>query len=154
MQGLPTGLSVTLRGSGGMARAVGSALQDAGYTSGTVIARRTLSGPALARHCGYSWQTEPAGLNADLLVNVTPIGMAGGPEVDQLAFEPGTVAGAQVVFDVVARPAQTPPIRAARQAGRPVITGAEVTALQAVEQFVRPTEAQVQAAAAYARQGE
>ena len=43
------------------------------------------------------------------------------------------------MFDVVALPSETPLIVAARAAGKQVITGAEVIALQAAEQFERYT---------------
>lgn len=93
-----------------------------------------------------------------MLINVTPIGMAGGPEADQLAFSETAIAAAERVFDVVALPARTPLIRAAEALGKPVITGLDVIALQALEQFVlytgvRPTAEQVAAAVAYAREG-
>ena len=74
-----------------------------------------------------------------LLINVTPIGMAGGPESDQVAFSEDLVRAAQFVFDVVALPAETPLIRLANSLGKKTITGAEVIALQAVEQFVHYT---------------
>ncbi|HSP38322.1 MAG TPA: hypothetical protein VLR26_11270 [Frankiaceae bacterium] len=53
-------------------------------------------------------------------------------------------------------PAETPLIQQARQPGIPVITGAEVIALQAAEQFelytgVRPTDNQVRRASDQAR---
>jgi shikimate dehydrogenase len=152
---LPADLRVALRGSGGMARAVASALRDAGHRRGVVIARNPVSGPALARQVGYDWQPTPDHVQADLLVNVTPIGMAGGPEADELAFDLRAIVAARLVFDVVALPAETPLIRAAQQAGRPVISGAQVIVLQALEQFVRytgvrPSDEQVQAAAAHA----
>jgi len=91
-----------------------------------------------------------------MLVNVTPIGMAGGPQAQELAFSEDAIAAAERVFDVVAMPALTPLIRRAQALGKPVITGLEVIALQALEQFVlytgvRPTADQVDAAVAYAR---
>ena len=49
---------------------------------------------------------------------------------------PEVVDAAETVLDVVAVPALTPLVRRARAWGRQVITGAEVIALQAVEQFV------------------
>jgi shikimate dehydrogenase len=57
---------------------------------------------------------------------------------------------------VVAIPVETPLIVAARAAGKPVITGGEVIALQALEQFVlytgvRPDPDLVAEAAAFAR---
>jgi shikimate dehydrogenase len=156
IHGLDPALKVVLRGSGGMARAVACALRDAGFRHGVILARSEAAGRALAAQCGYVWQPALTGA-AELLVNVTPIGMSGGPEANDLAFELDMIAAAQVIFDVVALPAETPLIRAARAAGKTVISGAEVAALQAFEQFVlytgvRPSPEQVQAAAAYARQ--
>ncbi|MNJ73192.1 Shikimate 5-dehydrogenase-like protein [compost metagenome] len=110
----------------------------------------------MADVCGYRWVPEPGDICPPMLVNVTPIGMAGGQEAEELAFPEHAIAAAERVFDVVAMPAQTPLIRRAQALGKPVITGLEVIALQALEQFVlytgvRPTQAQVDAAVAYAR---
>lgn len=145
-----------LRGSGGMAKAVAAALRDSGFESGTIIARNEQSGRALADSLGYRWAASPDNLFAPLIVNVTPIGMAGGAGSDDLAYSPDVISGASTVFDVVALPAETPLILAARAAGKNVITGAEVIALQAAEQFerytgVRPTAEQVAEASANAR---
>ncbi|MFC4456022.1 shikimate 5-dehydrogenase [Deinococcus sonorensis] len=153
--GVPADVPVLLRGSGGMARAVAAALRDAGFREGVIVARNRERGEALAQEIGWRWQLEPPSTAGALLVNVTPIGMADGPEQDRLAFQPDLIAGVSTVFDVVARPAETPLIRAARAAGRPVITGAEVITLQALEQFVlytgvRPDPGLVQQAAALA----
>ena len=73
-----------------------------------------------------------------MLVNVTPIGMAGGPESAELAFPAATSRR----LDGVRRrrpAAETPLVVAARAAGKQVVTGAEVIALQAAEQFERYT---------------
>ncbi|MBI0435396.1 shikimate 5-dehydrogenase [Roseomonas sp. KE0001] len=149
------------RGSGGMAKAVVSALRDSGFRQGTVIARNAEAGRALAEGCGYGWRAGPEGASgepAEMLVNITPIGMQGGPEAEGLAFPGEAIAAARIVFDVVALPPETPLIRAARAAGKAVITGAEVIVLQALRQFVlytgvTPEAEQVAAAAAYARAG-
>ncbi|UMY63515.1 shikimate 5-dehydrogenase [Pseudomonas sp. LS.1a] len=145
-----------LRGSGGMAKTVASALRDAGFAEGIIVARNEQAGRQLADMCGYRWVPELGDLCPPMLVNVTPIGMAGGPEAEALAFSENAIAAAERVFDVVAMPESTPLIRRARALGKPVITGLEVIALQALEQFVlytgvRPTQAQVKAAVAYAR---
>lgn len=147
-----------LRGSGGMAKAVASALRDAGFGDGIIVARNEQAGRQLADVCGYRWLPELQDRCPPMLINVTPIGMAGGPEADQLAFSETAIAAAERVFDVVALPARTPLIRAAEALGKPVITGLDVIALQALEQFVlytgvRPTAEQVAAAVAYAREG-
>ncbi|WP_019584986.1 shikimate 5-dehydrogenase [Deinococcus apachensis] len=152
---VPPTSSFVLRGSGGMAKAVAFALRDAGFRDGVILARNQEKGEALARSCGLGWQGELGDLQPSLLVNVTPIGMAGGPEADDLAFPREVVAGAETVFDVVALPPETPLIRRARAEGKRVITGAEVIALQAAEQFalytgVSPSDEQVRRAAEYA----
>ncbi|WP_263262046.1 shikimate 5-dehydrogenase [Pseudomonas sp. RIT-PI-S] len=148
-------LRLALRGSGGMAQAVACAFRDAGFRNGVLIARNADAGKALAERCGFTWQADESGLQADLLVNVTPLGMAGGPEADTLAFSQQAIDRATVVFDVVAIPARTPLIVAAEAAGKPVINGQDVVALQALEQFVlytgvRPELALVEEATAFA----
>jgi shikimate dehydrogenase len=147
---------VLIRGSGGMASAVGAAFRDHGFTSGIVVARNEESGRALAGRLGYDYAAEVGSHTAAVIVNVTPIGMAGASEASEKAFGEATIAGAKTVFDVVALPSETPLIKAARDAGVDVITGAEVIALQAAEQFerytgVRPTSEQVAAASAISR---
>ncbi|MCP9271883.1 shikimate 5-dehydrogenase [Mycolicibacterium arenosum] len=148
--------TVLIRGSGGMASAVGAAFRDHGFTSGTVVARNEDTGGALADRLGYDYAPEVGDRRAAVIVNVTPIGMAGGPEEHRQAFDTAAIANARTVFDVVALPSETPLIVAARAAGVAVITGAEVIALQAAEQFerytgVRPTADQVAAASAVSR---
>ncbi|MNZ45533.1 Shikimate 5-dehydrogenase-like protein [compost metagenome] len=153
---VPKETSFALRGSGGMAKAVASALRDGGYRNGLIVARNESAGRALADSLGYRWQAEPGDERPQMLVNVTPIGMAGGHEADQLAFEAAAIDAAEIVFDVVAIPSETPLIVHAREAGKHVITGLEVIALQALEQFVlytgvRPSDEQFRKAVAFAR---
>ncbi|MBJ7337938.1 shikimate 5-dehydrogenase [Mycolicibacterium sp.] len=147
---------VLIRGSGGMASAVGKAFRDHGFTSGIVVARNQDSGRALADRLEYDYATDVGTHVADVIVNVTPIGMAGAPEASERAFDEATITRATTVFDVVALPSETPLIQAARAAGVHVVTGAEVIALQAAEQFerytgVRPTAEQVAEASAISR---
>ena len=153
---VPVGYSVLVQGAGGMAKATVAALRDAGFNDVTVIARNENAGRALAELYGFGWRSALDGGTADLIINVTPIGMDGGPEADSLSFPEDTIAAAKVVFDVVALPAETPLIKAARAAGKPVITGAEVATIQALEQFVlytgiRPAGEQVRAAEEFTR---
>ena len=153
---VPPDCAFALRGSGGMAKAMACALRDAGFRTGTIVARNEAAGKALAGLYGFDWRAEMGDLTADLLVNVTPLGMAGGVEAETLAFDDAAIKEARMVFDVVALPAETPLIRRGQEHGKPVITGAEVFAIQAVEQFalytgVRPDDALFKRAAAYAR---
>jgi shikimate dehydrogenase len=129
---------VILRGSGGMAKAVVAAFRGAGFDDLTVLARNREAGSALADKYGYSWTaTEPAA-DFDVIVNVTPLGMRGADESAQ-SFDDAFVQRSSVVFDVVAFPSETPLIAAGRAAGKRLITGAEVIALQAARQFERYT---------------
>ncbi|MCM0619420.1 shikimate 5-dehydrogenase [Nocardioides bruguierae] len=156
--GLDTSAPVLLRGSGGMAKAVVAALRGSGYEDVTVVARNAEAGPALAQRYGYRWVPDvpetPVG--GALLVNVTPLGMDG-PQADELAYPHRHLAASSGVLDVVAFPSETPLVRAAREAGLPVVTGAEVIALQAARQFERytgvlPTDEQVARASAFSRE--
>jgi shikimate dehydrogenase len=144
-----------LRGSGGMAKAVAFALRDAGFTDGLIVARNEAAGRALAASAGFEWQPALGSERPPLLVNVTPLGMIGA-QADELAFEAEAIDAADTAFDVVASPARTPFIEHADRSGKRLITGDQVAAIQALEQFilytgVRPTDEQYQAAAAFAR---
>lgn len=128
-------LPAAVTGAGGMAKAVVAALRDHGCTDVTVVARNAATGAALAGQYGFRHASTPPD-GTRVLVNATPVGMAGGPAADDLAFGAPLIEAADTVFDVVAMPPETPLVRAGRAAGAKVITGAEVIALQAAEQFV------------------
>ncbi|WP_319498494.1 shikimate 5-dehydrogenase [uncultured Cohaesibacter sp.] len=148
-------LPFLLRGSGGMAKAVAAALRNSGFTKGTIIARNETTGRALAGLYGFDWAAGPEGLTAPLIINATPMGMAG-PEAEMLAFDESVIDSADYVFDVVAMPAETPLMKVAERLGKTCISGAEVIVLQAVEQFalytgVRPDRQIVEDASAFSR---
>ena len=147
---------VLVRGSGGMAKAVVAAFRGAGFTDLSIVARNADAGGALAEKYRYHWVADDPEPDFDVIVNVTPLGMHGA-DAAALAFTPGFIERANTVFDVVAFPAETPLILAARAAGKPVITGAEVIALQAARQFERYTGValtrdQVERASAFSRE--
>ena len=135
---LDTDATVLVRGSGGMAKAVVAAFRGAGFDRLTVLARNEEKGSALAGRYGYAAVTEDPAPGARILVNVTPLGMDG-PDAAAQSFSDAHIAAADTVFDVVAFPAETPLVVAARAADVRVITGAEVIALQAARQFERYT---------------
>jgi shikimate dehydrogenase len=152
--GISTDDSVALAGSGGMAKAVVAALRDEGYRNTVVVARNRDAGEALAKRYGFTWQPELATERPGVLVNTTPIGMAGGPDERGLPFPSDAIDAAHAAFDVVAMPSRTPLIAAFE--GRTTITGAQVIALQAAEQFVlytgvRPSDEQITAASEFSR---
>lgn len=154
---VPADLTFALKGSGGMASAVACALKHHGFTNGYIIARDDDSGQALAKAQGFRHRQSMEGVTAQILINATPLGMAGGKDADTLAFSSQEIDAATIIFDVVALPAETPLIRYAKEKHKLVISGAEVFAIQAVEQFslytgVRPSDELFASAAAYARQ--
>lgn len=155
---VPTDFTFALRGSGGMAKAVACALKDAGFSKGVIVAKNEKTGPEVAGLYGFEWRKEMGDLNADLLINATPVGMANGEDADKLSFTQQQIEQAQIIFEVVALPAETPLVSCAKSKNKVVITGAEVFAIQAVEQFVlytgvRPDNALFLQAARYARAG-
>ena len=107
---------VLIRGSGGMANAVGAAFRDNGFHVGIVVARNGHR-PGAGRTARLRLAPEVGARTAPVIVNVTPIGMAGGPEETDSPFDDATMAQAHTVFDVVALPSETPLIVAARAAG-------------------------------------
>ena len=153
---VPTELSFALAGSGGMAKAVVAAVRDAGFTDGTVVARNEAAGRALADKYGFRYA--PTLDHAPgFLLNATPVGMDG-DAADAMPFTEDAVRAATTVLDVVAKPPTTPLIRLATQLNKSVITGADVIALQAAEQFVlytgvHPTPEQISRASEYASAG-
>jgi len=100
--------------------------RDSGFRNGHIIARDENTGHTLAEQYGFKSTTQIGDLRPRLIINATPIGMTGGPNADDLSFDP----------DVVAFPATTPLITLADNLGKKTISGAEVIALQAAEQFV------------------
>jgi shikimate dehydrogenase len=128
-----------------MAKAVVAAFRDAGFTTLSVVARNEGSGRNLAEKFGFTFQPEAFLTSGhaeekgfDVLVNVTPIGMSGANE-DELSFSADLIERATTVFDVVAFPSETPLIQAGTAAGKIIISGAEVIALQAALQFATYT---------------
>ncbi len=151
---LPLDTTFALRGSGGMAKAIAAALRDTGFTRGMIVARNEQTGPVLARTMGFTWQPSLGEARPQLLINATPLGMSGS-DAHVLAFPDDAIAKADIAFDVVAMPRETPFITRARTLEKRVVTGDEVIVLQGVDQFVlytgiTPSSAQIAAAATYA----
>ncbi|OCG07817.1 shikimate 5-dehydrogenase [Gilliamella sp. wkB178] len=150
-----------LKGSGGMANAVIGAFYDAGFKNGVIAARNQQKGEALAKRYNYKWvknEQTIAPEQARLIINVTPIGMLGGVEAQALAFSEAMIKQADIIFDVVAMPIETPMIKFARKLNKTIISGSDVAVLQAVEQFVlytgiRPDDKLIKQAGDFARQG-
>ncbi|WKD59497.1 shikimate 5-dehydrogenase [Corynebacterium caspium] len=151
----PSQVSVAARGSGGMANAVVAACADL-KLHGTVVARNHMTGSALAEKYGWEFSTTTPE-DADILINITPIGMAETAFSQEQSFSDTEISRAQLVFDAVAWPVETPLIKAAKRLNIPIINGGSVVALQAAEQFIlytgkHPSTELIQAAEQYAQQ--
>lgn len=152
-------LAVLIRGSGGMAKAVVAAFRDSGFSKVTIASRNKVTGGALANKYGFTWCDEltmEEVTGADILVNVTPLGMSGGNE-GQLSFPEEMVERSQVVFDVIAMPIETPLYEMGVRHNKKIITGMEIMAAQAALQFelytgIRLTPEQVKRASEFSRQ--
>jgi shikimate dehydrogenase len=156
--GVDNNLNVLVRGSGGMAKAVIAAFKDSGFSKLTVASRNANTGRALAEKYGFTWVPESELETIaphQVIVNVTPLGMSGGNE-GQHSFPQRLIEASEVVFEVIAMPIDTPLVIAGRAAGKEIITGMEIMALQAAIQFelytgITLSEDQVRRAAEFSR---
>lgn len=125
-----------LRGNGGMAKAVLAALANNGFTNGVLVVRNAEAGKKLGEQYNYPYQLDSEPIEADLLINATPLGMSGGDEAKTLSFPIEAITNAEVLFDVVALPSKTPLVLEGVKLNKKIISGAEVALIQSLEQFV------------------
>ena len=127
-------------GAGGAGRAVARALGGAGAAEVVVVNRSP--GPAaraaeLAGRAGRVGGPSDVG-SADLVVNATPLGMAGGGP-PELPADPALLDARQVVVDLIYHPADTPLLQAARARGATTVNGLGMLVHQAAHAFTRWT---------------
>ena len=131
-----TGLRAVVLGAGGAARAIIDALGRAGVDS-VVVVNRTRSNAeraaALTPRGSVGSSADIA--SADLVVNATSVGMAGGTSADAVGFDSSLLGSHQIVADIVYQPLRTPLLVAAEQAGARSIGGLGMLVHQAAIQF-------------------
>jgi shikimate dehydrogenase len=170
----PAGRRCVVIGAGGAARAVILALAEAGAAQVAVINRtpeRAIGAADLARPVGVAvspdgGELEVAVTAADLVVNATPVGMAGagtgsGGEADGEAWlvRPALLRQGQVAADLVYAPRPTRWLAEAGAAGADTLDGLGMLVHQAAEQLalwtgrVPPVEAMWEAAEAASPKG-
>jgi shikimate dehydrogenase len=134
----PMGRSCVVLGAGGAARAVILALGRAGASEVLVVNRTPDRGAKAATLAGTVGRM--AGLDevatADLVVNATPIGMAGD---DGVPVDPVRLRKGQLVVDLVYEPETTPLLAAAAARGLTTVGGIGMLVHQAALQFERVT---------------
>jgi shikimate dehydrogenase len=115
----PAGRVCAVLGAGGAARAVVHALAGAGATDVLVINRTPSRAEEVAALAGAAGRVGSAAdaRRADLVVNATPLGLAGGVGAHELPLDPDLLGEGQLVVDLVPSPAVTPLMREARLRG-------------------------------------
>lgn len=132
-----TPASALVLGAGGSARAAVWALREAGAEV-RIWNRAAPRAQALAKEFGVS-AVERAS-RADVLVNCTPVGLAGGPgELKQLPFRADEIGMFRSVIDFVYSDSETELIQAARSAGLPCLDGLDLLVGQGALSFQRFT---------------
>jgi shikimate dehydrogenase len=129
----PAGRRTVVLGAGGAARAVALALADAGAADVVIVNRTAARGAAaaeLAGDVGRVGMMEEV-VEADLVVNATPIGMRGGGAEGEIPVPGGLLRPHQLVVDLVYEPRETSLVRAARTAGASAVGGVGMLVHQA-----------------------
>jgi len=128
--------SALVLGAGGAARAVLAGLAGLGVKSVTLANRNPDKAAALARE--FHIRAAPWDLRGDiaaeLIVNATPLGMAG-PGVNETPYPGQCFRPAAIAYDLIYNPGQTRFLREAGEAGCETITGLAMFIEQAAGQF-------------------
>ncbi len=124
---------VLVLGAGGAARAAVFGCRDKGAEV-SILNRTPEPAQKLAKQAGAKVIKREAVAKAgfDVIINATPIGMAGNKA--PLPLEPDDLV-ARYVFDLVYNPIETPLLRMAKQKGIHVISGVEMFVQQGARQF-------------------
>lgn len=135
------GRRVGVIGAGGAARSIIEAL-GRNHASDIVVVNRTES--TLAQAIGLA-DVARAGTADDLaavdiIVNTTPVGMAGGPGAGRCPVDADLISASQVVVDIVYNPLETPLLIAAAKRGATVQGGVPMLVHQAALAFRRWTD--------------
>jgi len=144
----PAGRRVLVAGAGGAGRAVAVGLIETGASSITFIdlvsSRATRLVEDLRPIAGgtqlnalpatrVSWETAAAA--CQLLINCTPVGLAGTPEEKESPVPTDVIPESALVFDLVYRPQETVLMAAARRRGARVLGGLHMLVYQGAASF-------------------
>ena len=127
------GTKILVLGAGGAARAAVFGLHDKGAEI-HILNRTPETAQKLARQAGAKTIKKEAVAKTafDVIVNATPVGMAGNKAAQVLEAKD---LNAKLVFDLVYNPIETPLLAAARSKGIPVVAGVEMFVQQGARQF-------------------
>ena len=127
------GAKALVLGAGGAARAAVFGLRDKGADV-FILNRTPETAQKLARQSGSKTIKKDAlaKTSFDVIINATPIGMAGFKGAPLLEAKD---LNTKLVFELVYNPLETPLLRLARQQSIPIITGIEMFVQQGARQF-------------------
>ncbi len=127
------GAKALVLGAGGAARAAVFGLRDKGADV-FILNRTPETAQKLAKQSGSKTIKKDALAKTpfDVIINATPIGMAGQKGAQLLEAKD---LNTKLVFDLVYNPVETPLLRLARQQSIPIITGVEMFVQQGARQF-------------------
>lgn len=123
-------------GAGGAAKAVLAGLQELGINDITICNRTAQRAENLATQFkidAVAWE-DRGSVNADLIINTTPMGMSG-EHVDATPFTAEMFQEHGTAYDLVYNPLETTFLRTAKEAGWETIDGLHMFAAQGAEQF-------------------
>lgn len=125
---------VTLLGAGGAARAISFGLQERGAQV-TIVNRNFERAQSLARDVGCLSRKfgDLSGINTDILINATPVGMF--PAVHETPIDKNNLKPNMLVFDTIYNPSETRLLREARARGCRIVGGLPMFVNQAAAQF-------------------
>ena len=147
----PDGRACVVVGAGGAGRAVVRALADAGAAEVVVVNRSPEPARRAAALAGAGGRvgTVDDVAKAEIVVNATPVGMAGtaasaaaaasGGAASQLPFAPDLLRTGQVVVDLIYHPLTTPLLTEAAERGLTAVNGLGMLVHQAAHAFRRWT---------------
>ena len=132
---VPSTTKTAILGSGGMARAVLQALWDLGFRDCVLFARNKIIAMPLIEKYAFPWKSNcHPGETFGMLINATPIGM-GTVDPSVLPFEPTMIQQAKYICDVVVHPETTSFLQKGKIFRKVLLSGIQITAIQAREQF-------------------
>jgi shikimate dehydrogenase len=135
-----SGAHICLLGAGGAARAIAFALHDAGCEL-SVLNRTARAAEELAADVGGGVQAGGYDLlpevleRSSIVINTTPVGMAGGPDEGRSLVPAALLRPAMTVMEIVTNPRETPLLQDARARGCRVVYGYRMLLWQGVYKF-------------------
>lgn len=127
--------SAVILGSGGVLLSVLQALEALGFAQVTIVARSETKVRDLVGAGSTHWHFLPWGSPlpaSDLLLNATPLGMAGQPA---LPYDAASVDEGGMLFEMIYNPLVTPLLADARRRGLHCVDGLQMLVSQAAPSF-------------------